>query len=249
MKKWYISFLGVLVVLLLWEVFAQVVDSDIILPGVGVTLQKLFSIIGESRLLGDIAITIYRVVFATVLSIGIGVSLGFLGAKNRYIRGILEPLLLTFRTVPVVAFILITLLWFNTATIPIFSGVIMGFPIITQNILTASERRDPAYIAMAQIFEFTPWQRFRHIQFPEVMGYLYAGIISTYGMCWKVIIAGEILAIPQRGLGRSMQLAVTSLESAELIAYIVIAIICSGAGGVFLKRALRPYHREGEQWK
>ncbi len=246
MKKWWISAVGILALLMLWELLAQIVGSNLILPGFLETLVKLGEIVQKPKLIAEIATTLWRVVQASALSLVFGVLLGFLGAKNRLFRGMLEPLLVTFRTVPVVAFILITLLWFNTSTIPVFSGVIMGFPIITQNILVASERRNPVYREMAELFELTPWQQFRHIQLPEVMGYLYAGIISTYGMCWKVVIAGEILALPKKGLGRSMQTAMMSLETPELIAYIVIAIICSAFGGKLLAWILRSYHTERE---
>ncbi len=244
-KGWWIPLLGVLFLLLLWEGLSQIIDSELILPGVLSTFRELIRIFSEEPIIISLVTTFFRVVVATLLSLLIGGVLGFFATQSNIFRGVISPLITTLRTVPVVAFILITLMWFSTSVIPIFSGVIMAFPIITQNILVASERKNLSYGEMATLFEFTRWQRFKHVQFPEVMGYLQAGILSSYGMCWKVVIAGEILAIPAIGLGRSMQLAMVGLSTVELFAYIGIAVLGSALGGALLGRVLRKYAMVG----
>ncbi len=244
-KGWWIPFVGVLFLLLLWEGLSQIIDSELILPGVLSTIRELVRIFSEEPVLISLIATFGRVIIATLLSLFIGGVLGFFATQSKIFRGIIAPLVTTLRTVPVVAFILITLMWFSTSVIPVFSGVVMAFPIITQNILVASERKNQRYGEVASLFEFSRWQRFRHVQFPEVMGYLQAGILSSYGMCWKVVIAGEILAIPPIGLGRSMQLAMVGLSTVELFAYIGIAVLGSALGGKCLSRVLRRYAMVG----
>ncbi len=246
MKKSFITVLGVLLLLLLWEGLARLINSELILPSITTTLGELYNILKDTSLIVSLLTTFWRVILATILSVCIGGLLGFLAASSALCRGMIAPLVTTLRTVPLVALILITLMWFSSSIIPVFSGVVMGFPIITQNILVASDRRRLAYKEMATIFELSSWQQFRYIQFPEVMGYLSAGILATYGMCWKVVVAGEILAIPKRGLGTSMHAAMISLATPELIGYIVIAILCSALGSKILAKLLQSYQPMGE---
>jgi NitT/TauT family transport system permease protein len=47
----------------------------------------------------------------------------------------------------------------------------------------------------------------------------------SVGLCWKVVIAGEILTIPRSGIGGEMQLSQLSLESEAVFAWTVVVVV------------------------
>jgi NitT/TauT family transport system permease protein len=58
--------------------------------------------------------------------------------------------------------------------------------------------------------------------------YLLAGARSSLSLCWKVIVAAEVIAQPARSLGAGMQAAKAMLETTELFAWTAATVLLAG---------------------
>ena len=74
-------------------------------------------------------------------------------------------------------------------------------------------------------------------------GLLRAGI----GIAWKVVIAAEVLSQPVHAIGTGLQFSQLNLETAEVMAWTVTAVVLSGLSelvlDIFIKR--RRWERAG----
>jgi NitT/TauT family transport system permease protein len=55
------------------------------------------------------------------------------------------------------------------------------------------------------------------------------GLRSALSLCWKVVVAAEVLVQPLRALGTGMQRAKAQLETAELFAWTLGTVLAAAA--------------------
>ena len=123
--------------------------------------------------------------------------------------------------------ILLALIWFSTGTVPVFSAFLMAFPIITANIIQGIHEVDPKLTEMARSFQVPGKRVLFQLTIPSVFPYFLAGTSSALGITWKVVIAAEVLSQPIHGIGTGMYGAKANLETAEVLAWTVVAVLLS----------------------
>jgi NitT/TauT family transport system permease protein len=234
-----VSFAAVALLLLLWEIAAASVGASIILPRPLAAAERLVQLLGDGEFWLQVAVTTERTLLGFFLSLAAGMAAGVAAGLSRWVHAALRPFLAVIRTTPIMSVILIALLWFTTGQVPVFSSFLIGFPIITGNLIVGIRQTDPRLLEMARAFDLTPAQRLRHISIPSVYPYLVSGAHTALGLTWKVVVAAEVLSIPDRGVGARMQLAQMSLETAEVFAWTAVAIVLSAASSWLLSLAIK----------
>ena len=173
--------------------------------------------------------TFIRVFLAFKLAVSVGFILGFLSADYPLVKDLLIFPLTVIRTVPVIAFILIALFWFQSDFVPVFVAFIMALPLM----ISAAEKgftKDKEIcekLFKAECSGFTGFRAFRYIRLPHASASLKSGIESSFGLCWKVVAAAEVISIPQNALGSIMQKSQVHLETAEVLASTFVLVILS----------------------
>jgi NitT/TauT family transport system permease protein len=86
-------------------------------------------------------------------------------------------------------------------------------------------------------------ERLRHLYIPSIMPFVLSGLKSSLSLCWKVVVAAEILVQPFRSLGAGMQQAKARLETPELFAWtlatVIAASLCQGCISLFMRKAAK----------
>ena len=131
------------------------------------------------------------------------------------------------RATPVVAFILIALFWFKSGTVPVFVSVLMTLPIMTTAVANGFYKTDEKLLVMAHVFKLSRRQIFRYIQLPSLVPFFLNGMVSTFGLTWKVVAAGEVLSLPKYAAGTMLQKAQVHLETSTVMAVAIILVIVS----------------------
>jgi NitT/TauT family transport system permease protein len=138
------------------------------------------------------------------------------------------------RTIPVMAIILIAILWFSSDIVPVFAALLMALPVVTGALERSIREIDKKLLEMAWIFRFSRSDRFWKVIVPQILPAILTSAHLTLGLCWKVVIAGEILAIPARGIGSEMQLAQLSIESETVFAWTLVVVLSAALSQLFL---------------
>jgi len=220
--------LGIVVLLILgWEAIAQSVGSKQIIPGPDDTIKAIFTIMGQPGFLTALGSTLFRgaigFAFAFIGALLIGIPSGL----NSGVEAAFKPILITIRSTPVIAIILLALIWFQSEQVPVFVGFLTMFPILTTNICQGIRETNTDLIQMANLYHIRKKRILTDIYWPSILPFIFSGVSTAIGFGWRSVIIGEVLSQPRYGIGSMMQDAQTYLLVSEVIAWTVIAILIS----------------------
>jgi len=221
------TLLAILFIASVWQLVALQIGYPAIFPSLIDLIKQVGSLF--------ISETFFITVFTTILRGILGFAFAFLfalvfatvAAFSEFWKAFFHPIIVITRSIPVISFILIFILWFSPPFLPVFIAFITMFPILFQNILTGLEQTDKKWLEMASVYGKTPFKQFINIYLPASKVIIFDGISTAMGFGWRAIIIGEVLAQPIHGIGTSMKHAQAFINVSELIAWTVVAISVS----------------------
>ncbi len=233
-KAGIITSVSALILLIVWYAAARIVNLPIILPTPVEAVQILFRYIATEVFWQMVGATSLRALKSFLITLAVGTTAGLAAGWISWIRAALSPLITVVRTIPVMSVILLAFIWFSSGTVPVFAAFLMSFPILFENVFTGVVQTDKKLLEMGKLYRLSSSQQLYHISIPSLVPYLIAGARGTIGMTWKVVIAAEVLTVPRRGIGSAMQFSQINLETGEVMAWTVAAILLSAASqGIF----------------
>ncbi len=227
-SRFLIGAASLVILVLAWKVLADAVGKDIIFPRPERVFGEAFALYPTSTFLQALATTFLRGLAAFGLSALVGGATGIAAGLSVIFEAALAPILTIIRATPVLALILVTLLWFPDGVVPIFAAFLMTFPVMVTSGAAGARAADPALLEMARVFEVPPRETFKKLRLPAAAPHLLAGARSALGLSWKVVVAGEVLSLPERALGTGMQAARLNLETPEVLAWAAASVLLCG---------------------
>ena len=215
---------SVALMLLLWELASIRIGSQQIMPGPLETLRAAAGLLVEPGFLIIVGSTLLRGIAGFVIASALGIVLGVLGGINKGFEAFMTPWVVVMRSTPVVAFVLLALIWFSQST-AVFIGIITMFPMVFTNIVEGMRNVDGDLVEMARFYKVRRSDIIMKVYLPSILPYMISGLSSASGIGWRAIIIGEVLSQPRYGIGGSMQLAQMQMNVDVLIAWTFIAVI------------------------
>lgn len=218
-----------MLIICVWQISSYIINSPLILPSFFKTLKDFFSLIKTKNFYRHLSATFLRVLSAFFISLFFGSILGFFCGKFEWIKDLLSLPLAILRATPVVALILILVFSLSSSSVPVAASILMTLPLIVTNISEGvkSSLKNSKMNEMLRIFGFTKKQKIRYILIPHLKPYIKTSAISSFGMSWKVVAAGEVLSLPRSALGSELAKAQVHLETSQVLAYTLALIITS----------------------
>lgn len=217
--------------------------KELVLPSPERVIATAAALYPTPRFLEALGATFLRGLAAFGISAALGMAAGLAAGLRPLFGAALTPLLTAIRATPVLALVLIALLWFPSGFVPIFSAFLMAFPIMVTSASESTKAADPRLLEMARLFRVPRAKVFLKLRLPAAMPQLIAGAKNALGISWKVVVAGEILSQPERALGSGMQESRLLLETASVFAWAFAAVLlCALTEWAFsfaARRALR----------
>lgn len=227
---------SVLFFFVMWQFLSKKIASPLILPKPFEVLKIMPQLLTEKTFQIHFLQTFLRVVYAFLISISAGFFLGLICAKNNFFKYFFDFPLQIIRTTPVISVILIALFWFNSNFLPVFVSVLMNLPIVItcvqEGFLSVSKKE----LFLAQVFRISKTKRFFYIEFPACLPYFINSVDSVFGLCWKVVVAGEVMCLPKNAVGKVMANAQVNLENKMVLAITVLLIIASYLTQILIKK-------------
>ena len=219
--------LSLVVILVLWIVVSRIINAPLILPTPASVFSSATNLVKTESFWHAFVHTFLRVIISFVITVLVGTIIGLACGLSSFTRSFFELPLAIIRATPVVAFILIALFWFKSSTVPVFVCVLMTLPIMTTAVANGFTKSDKKLLGMAKVFNFTRGQVFRYIQLPSLVPFFLNGMVSTFGLCWKVVAAGEVLSLPKFAAGTMLQKAQVHLETSTVMAVAILLVVVS----------------------
>jgi NitT/TauT family transport system permease protein len=171
--------------------------------------------------------TILRGLTGFFISAFLGMTLGVIAGMSPGFNSFLSPVLVTVRSVPVIALILLALIWFSPGSVPVFIALLTMFPFICTNVIDGIRSVDKDIIEMASFYRICLRRIISEVYIPAIMPFIISGASSAMGIGWRAIIIGEVLSQPKYGIGTMMQAEQTFLNVDAVIAWTIIAVLIS----------------------
>jgi nitrate/nitrite transport system permease protein len=164
----------------------------------------------------------------------VGIPLGFMIGRWRFLSGMAAPIIALLKPVSPLAWLPIGLLLFKAAN-PAAIYVIFVCSLWPMIVNTAvGVRQIPAdYLNVARVLQLSEWKVFTKILFPAVLPYMITGVRLSIGVAWLVIVAAEMLT-GGVGIGFWIWDEWNNLK----VEHIIIAIITIGLVGLALEQGL-----------
>jgi NitT/TauT family transport system permease protein len=236
--RWLWTVLGAAVLLFLWEIGAGILGSDLILPGPRPVLGRFLGLVQSPLFLRALFYSFLRVILGLLIAIPLGMAMGIASGLDRRAAAFFKPLFQIVSATPVMAVILIAFLWFGQERTPVFTAFLMVFPVMAANTSEGIRAVDSGLVEMVRVYGLSRFQRLRALYLPAIVPFVVGGLRSALSLCWKVVVAAEVLVQPLRALGTGMQRAKAQLETAELFAWTAATVLAAAAAQGLLTAAL-----------
>ena len=213
--------------LVIWEIFALIINKEIYLPSPISTFKTLIEILLDKTTYVVILSSTARTLLGLILSCIFGIILGFICGLNDFLYELMNPIVIIIRSTPIVSIIILAIIWLKSSNVPIFASFLMCFPVIFTNVATGIRNTDKKILEMCKVYKLSIFEVIKSVYFYSIIPYIYSAIISSIGIAWKASSAAEVLSMPKYSIGKYLFYAKTNLEPTELFSWTIIIIVIS----------------------
>ncbi len=235
-----------LALIVIWKIVSLVVGAEIILPSPETTFLNFIEVLKTKVFWSAVGSTAVRGLAGYLFSLCFGIIIGSIAGISKAAHSFIRPILSVIRSTPVVSIILIAIMWFKTDYVPVFVAFLMAFPIICGNVIEGIRNIDTKLLGMGRIYKLSRVDSVIHISLPSLVPYLIAAADNTLGLTWKVVITAEVLTLPLHAVGTGLQFAQLKIETAEVFAWTLVAVLLSAVSHLILSfvTSLIPWRRK-----
>ena len=245
LRSRWAPYAGVALLIAAWWIAAAAVGRDILLPSPSTVAHSLVHIVRSPRFAVIVRTSVTRWGIGFLAAFAAATVVAAAASRREWAAGMLRPLIVTMRSTPVIAIILLALIWLSVDGVPIFVSLLVAFPLIYQGVLDGLRSVDPDLLHMGRIYHIAPLRRVRHIHIPSALPVALSAITSAVGMSWKAAVAAEVLSQPSYGIGTDMQIARLYLETSQVVGWTVVAVGLAALGDL----AVWAIDRRANAWR
>lgn len=215
------------------------------LPGPAAVADKAGELIADGTLADDALASLRRVLIGFALGTLLAVPVGFLMGWYPVARGLLEPYVQFFRTVPPLAMIPLAIVLLGIGEVPkifvIFLAAFLSSVVAAFQGVVGVER---TLIDAARVLGARDGTIFLKVVVPASAPFILVGMRIGLGSAWGTLVAAELIAA-QEGLGYQMQKAQLYYD----LPTIFVGLITIGLLGLLMDRLLLLAERRLTRWQ
>lgn len=167
-------------------------------------------------------VTLFEAAFGWILGNIIGVVMGLILAESRAIKTAVYPYFIIIRSIPVIAFAPLLIIWMGINIGPILATATITtfFPTLV-NCVTGFSSTDQLTRELMHSLDASKWDVLRHVKIYNALPYILTSLRITVALAWIGAIVGEWL-VADEGLGYLIVLANNQLDTLLLFRSIII---------------------------
>jgi NitT/TauT family transport system permease protein len=216
----------------LWGFFAWLDLAG--LPGPRDVGARAIELVANGQLFKDAAASLQRVLLGFALGTLLAIPVGFLMGWYTVARGLLEPYVQFFRTIPPLAMIPLAIVFLGIGEVPkVFVITLAAFLVSVISTYQGVVNVDRVLINAARVLGAGDAAVFRRVVIPASTPFILVGMRTGLGAAWSTLVAAELIAA-QEGLGHRMQQAQIYYD----LSTIFVALITIGVMGLLMDRLL-----------
>ena len=199
-RGWWLPLAAVLLGLLAWQLGAQVLHNDLLLPAPARVWTELAGHLPE--LLGALWTTFRTAALGGLLGGVAGALIGYPLAKRPALERFLSPFVVASQSTPIVVLAPLLVNWLGFGLLP---GVVVAalsalYPILVSTLVGVREV-DRGYQELFSSLRATPWQRLTRLEVPGALPVMLGGLRLSLSLALIGAIVWEFTDNNVRGLG------------------------------------------------
>lgn len=215
------------------------------MPGPLTVARRAGSLIADGTLLTDTAASLRRVFIGFALGSLLAVPVGFLMGWYTVARGLIEPYVQFFRTIPPLAIIPLAIVLLGIGETPkIFVITLAAFLSSVISTFQGVVSVDKTLINAARVLGAGDGVIFRRVVVPASSPFILVGMRVGLGSAWATLVAAELIAA-QQGVGYRMQQAQLYYD----LSTIFVGLLTIGVLGLIMDRVLLLIERRLTRWQ
>jgi len=224
-RKWPLVLAASAIWLVAWQVVAMVVNQAIVVASPIQVVVALWGLVTKASFWGTAWTTFWHIGTGFVLAICLGTLLAWVATLHRFADALLAPPIRAMRSVPVVSFIILLLIWGGSAWLSTIVSCLMVLPVAFDNIGVGLREAPVELRQMTHVFKVPPWRAFRAVTVPAVLPFLIAACRVGVGLAWKSGISAEVIGLPAGTIGDRLNMAKLYLATGDLFAWTVVIVV------------------------
>jgi NitT/TauT family transport system permease protein len=224
--------------------------SAFILPTPVSVWRAWIGLLMSKRAWIDTGMTVYATLLGFFWALVVGVGLGVLIARVRWLEQTLNPFIVASQVLPKVALVPLFVVWFGFGVTSkvLIAATLAFFPILTNTVLGVKSI-DRGHRDVMQSLNATRWQVFYKLELPSSLPYIISGMEVGIVLALIGAIVGEYVG-GDRGLGHLLVARMNAFETDGLFAVMIHMTIL---GFLFyfaislLRHALIPWHESAHR--
>ena len=212
------------VIFVVWSVAYFCVDNALIVPSMADCLRAFFALFVSSTFYKSLFATLLRVVFAFLISFVFAIIFALGAYLSPYFAKFFAPIVAVFRCVPVLAVLLILLVFTGAGVAPVIVAVLTLFPVFYTAFYTAFLGVDTELLQMSKVFNVPKKRQIKALYLPKLATVAVREGSAGFALGIKLVASAEILAQTAKSLGGQMQEAKIYLDIPLLFA--LVTAVC-----------------------
>lgn len=210
---------------IIWLITYYGVKNDYIIPSISDTVKSFGICLVSGSFWLSFLNTILRTGVSFLISFVLSVALVAVGTLFKSFNSFIRPFIAVLRTLPTLAIVLILLFWTSPAVAPVVVTILVLFPMIYSQLVSAINGLDGDIIEMAKVYNISKKERLTKIYLPLISPAVLSQTGANISLGIKVMISAEVLAGTYKSLGGLMQNARFYIDMPRLAALTIIAVL------------------------
>jgi NitT/TauT family transport system permease protein len=230
MKRSLMALLGFLILLAIWEGLVRLgIWSPVLVPSPVAVMTYLVHATADGTLFAACVVTMKRLLLGYAVGLMLGLPLGLLISRFRFMEDTIGLLALGLQTLPSVCWAPLALLWFGQTEAAMFFIVIMGSLWSVILATDAGVRNvSPIYVRAARTMGSRGLHTWFKVIMPAALPFIVSGMKQGWAFAWRSLMAAEIYVTILTGFGLGHLLhygrELNAMDQVIAIMFVIIVI-------------------------
>jgi NitT/TauT family transport system permease protein len=199
-----------------------------VLPGPGDVFPQLGKDLSEGAFWSGLGLTMRRAMIGFALAILVGILIGAVVSRVRFLRVAFGSLITGLQTMPSIAWFPLAILLFQLSESAILFVIVIGAaPSIANGLIAGVDYTPPILLRAGKILGLRGLALYRHLILPASLPAFVTGLKQGWAFAWRSLMAGELLVIigHQTSLGVRLEYARENIDAPDMIATMIVILL------------------------
>ncbi|SEP45342.1 NitT/TauT family transport system permease protein [Propionispora vibrioides] len=188
-------------------------------------LKTLAGLIDDNSLGIAVLASAKRIFIGYLLSMALGIVIGLLVVRFKYLDENLSPLILGMQTLPSICWLPFAILWYGLNESAIIFVIAIGSTFaVAMSIESGMKNINPLYLRAAKTMGAKGFTIYRYVTIPASLPSLISGLKQGWSFAWRALMAGEMMSAT-KGLGQVLMVGRDLADISQVMAVMLVIII------------------------